>query len=463
VVFVSAQFVAFLSVLLSVYFLLRQRGQNALLALGSLFFIVVSDRRAAIVLVLGTLIDFAVSRKLRWDLPAPVRRRALWASVCGNVGLLLALRYVGSSATDSLAWLHLGPSKPLMAVSASFYALQRLTHTFDAYYRFIEPAESLLDFGLFVGFFPQLVAGPIERARNLLPQLALRRSFDMQRFHEACWLIGVGVFKKVYIADHFALANKQLWAADATGTDNLLGIYVYALQLYADFAGYSDMARGVARLFGLSVMQNFDAPYLARSLADYWRRWHISLSSWLEDYVTEPSLMALRSGGTAGLIATIWITFMLSGLWHGKGLTFLAWGAIHAAGLSLYTLTRRPRKRLKKRLPPPLMAALSGFVTFHYVCFAYVFFRAPSLKAAVSTLARLSSVPVLSRTITTWALELALYTVALLVLDLVQTRARDEFWIFKRPTWQRALCYGVMLFCVLRFPAPLEDFVYADF
>jgi alginate O-acetyltransferase complex protein AlgI len=461
--FVSLPFVAFVSVLLSVYFLLRQRGQNVLLALASLFFIVVCDRRAAVILVLGTLLDYALSRKLRWDLPAPVRRRALWASICGNVGLLLALRYVGSSAVGSSAWLQLGAGKPLMAISASFYALQRLTHTFDAYYRFIEPADSLLDFGLFVGFFPQLVAGPIERARNMLPQLALRRSFDMQRFHEACWLIGVGLFKKVYIADHFALATKQLWAAGATGSENLLGIYVYALQLYADFAGYSDMARGVARLFGLSIVQNFDAPYLAQSIADYWRRWHISLSSWLEDYVTEPSLMALRPWGTAGLIAAVWITFILSGLWHGKGSTFLVWGAIHAAGLSVYTLTRKPRKRLKKRMPPRLMAALSGFVTFHFVCFALVFFRAPTVRAAVSTLDRLKSAPVLSRTISAWALELALYTVALLVLDRAQTRTRDEFWIFKRPTWQRALCYGVVLFCVLRFPAPIEDFIYADF
>jgi D-alanyl-lipoteichoic acid acyltransferase DltB (MBOAT superfamily) len=458
----TLSYACFVGAVLVLYFRLSCRGQNVLLLLASLLFCATWDYRGALLLALSTALDFAISRGLAWERPEPLRRRALWSSVVLNLLVLVGAKYgrlfIGHSAV-------LEPVACFAPIGLSFYTLARLTHTFDVYHRVLRPARSLLAFSLFVAFFPQLTGGPIERARNVWPQLARRREHDLERTFEAFWLIGFGLFKKVYLADHAALIARRL-SDPGEGTSaacTLLGLYAYAIQIYGDFAGYSDIARGTARLFGIEILANFDAPYTSANLAEYWKRWHISLSSFLEDYVHRPAAMALRDQGEVGALCAIWLTFIVSGLWHGTGWTFLIWGALHAAGLSVFALTRKSRKRLKKRVPARVLTFCARVLTFHYVCLGYVFFRAPSLPAAWSSLRSLGSGFTVTFEVSRSWNALAFYFVLSFVLDALQRRAGSVFWIFRQRTWLRALVYAAMLLCMTRLFAPSEDFIYAEF
>ncbi|HEX7478093.1 MAG TPA: MBOAT family O-acyltransferase [Polyangiales bacterium] len=450
------------------YFRLPRVGQNVLLLAASITVCAGFGFRCVVLLIASTVLDYAIGRRLEWSRPESSRLRWTWFSVVSNVGLLALAKYgrLLSGQPSSLLGHALGEElRSWSTLGLSFYTLARMTHTLDVYYRIIRPARSLLDFSLFVAFFPQLTAGPIERARNILPQLAKRRRFELTRLYEATWLIGLGLFKKVFVADHCALLVKRLLGPGTAhnGLELLLGTYAFAFQLYGDFAGYSDMARGTARLFGIEIMQNFEAPYLGLNLAEYWRRWHISLSSFLEDYVHRPAVMTLRAHGTVGVVIAIWVTFLLSGLWHGTGWTFVAWGALHAAGLSAFALSRKLRKQLKQRLPSQLWTALSWLLTFHFVCFGYVLFRAPSLASVATTLSDAAAGFAVTLNVgRTWSAVL-FYAACLLSLDVMQRRQRDAFWIFAQRPWVRTLCYAVLLLCVVRLFAPGDAFIYAEF
>ena len=463
---VSFEYSLFVLALLPVYYRLSRAGQNTLLLAASLAFCAVADPRSVVLLAVATLVDFTIGRRLTWSRPDAERRRYLWLSVGFNLLLLGCFKYWDVGARLVFHGVpSAAPAHPFVPIGLSFYTLARLTHTLDVYFRLLQPCASFSDFALFTSFFPTLTSGPIERARNFLPQISERRRFDLSRVHAAFWLILLGLFKKVYVADTCAGIVKDYLNLenDPNGAETLLGVYAYAIQLYGDFAGYSDMARGVARLFGIDVTQNFRAPYLATSLADYWKRWHVSLSSFLDDYVFAPTSMALRDFGTVGIVGATWVTFIASGLWHGTGWTFLAWGGIHAAGLTVYALTRRFRKKMKKRVPRGVLGVVSALVTFHYVCFAYVFFRAESLAAAVTLLGHLGHPYAMTENIDDSGQKLAVLATLLLVLDGITWKKDSVFWVFLEPLWLRALCYAVLLFCIVRFHAPAEAFVYAQF
>jgi alginate O-acetyltransferase complex protein AlgI len=463
---VSFEYLSFVLALLVLYFKLSRAGQNVLLLGSSLGLCAFADVRSVGLLLGATFLDFSIGKRLAWEAPESERRRYLWLSVFLDVLVLVAFKY--SEVTVRFVFhgtAHLAPAHPFVPIGISFYTLARVTHTLDVYFRLMRPCTSFLDFALFASFFPTLTSGPIERARTFLPQLAPRREFDLSRSYGALWLILLGLFKKVYVADTCAGMVKDFldWEDNPNGAETLLGIYAYALQLYGDFAGYSDMARGVARLFGIDITQNFLAPYLATSIADYWKRWHVSLSSFLDDYVFVPSTMALRDYGTWGIVGATWVTFFVSGLWHGTGWTFLVWGGIHAAGLSVYALTRRFRKKLKKRVPARALAVVATLVTFHYVCFGYVFFRADDVSNAIATLSHLGHPYAMTQKITDSWLALLVLAALLFLLDGLAWKKANVFWVFFEPVWVRAVFYGVLLFCVVRFHAPAEAFVYAQF
>lgn len=469
----SWSYLCFVVAVAVLYFRLRRTGQNALLLAASLAFSATWDYRGALLLVASSIVDFAISRRLDWELPESVRRRALWLSVIVNVGTLASIKYarfwighVPQSFVQSEVW-HTSLSEQLRGfapVGLSFYTLARLTHTFDVYYRLRKPADKLLEFLLFVSFFPQLTAGPIDRARNVLPQLAKARDFDLDRTYGALWLIGLGLFKKVYVADHAGLIAWRMFVSNdgTSATATWMGLYAYAIQIYGDFAGYSDIARGTARLFGIDIMSNFSAPYWSANLAEYWRRWHISLSTFLEDYIDRPVAMALRDLGDLGWVLAIWVTFLASGLWHGTGWTFLIWAAIHAAGLTVYALTRRLRKRAQKRLPPVVLSTCARLLTFHYVCLGYLFFRAGSLKEAWGWLRSLGAGFSITFEVNHNWNSLLFYAAVMALLDYLEQRA-GELWIWRQQTWVRTVVYAAMMLSVVRLFAPSEDFIYAEF
>lgn len=455
--------------LLVVYYRFPYRWQNLSLLLASLGFCASWDWRGAALFVATTAIDYWLGRRLDWNQAQAIRRRALWTSVALNVLLLVAVREV-RHWSDFTSMGILAPLAQEVAnfslVGLSFYTLVRLTHTFDVYYRLAQPASRLSEFLLFAGFFPLLSAGPVERARNILPQLSRYRPLDMRRVYEGSWLILLGLFKKVFIADHAGLLAKRLLDPSPGATDSslatLLGVYAYALLIYCDFAGYSDIARGTARLFGIEVMPNFAAPYASKSLAEYWRRWHISLSSFLEDYVHRPLTLALRYRGDVGAMGAVALTFLLSGLWHGLGWTFLVWGAVHGLGLSVLYLTSKRRKRIKRKIPGWLFDSVAWLATFHYVCLGYVFFRAPSLSAAADTLSRLGSGLLITPDVEYAWDGLVFYALLTALLDRQELR-EGSFWVFDKPVWVRTACYAALLLAVVRLFAPGQEFIYAEF
>jgi len=450
--------------LYSLYWRVAASAQNWLLLGASLAFSAAYDVRFAFVLLLSTLLDFWIGLHLDWERPDIARTRWLWASIVLNIGLLTVFRVhrlwggsSGSGPSESLA------SEFAVSLGLSFYVLQRSTHALDVYFRVLRPCRNLLQFSTFVSFFPLLASGPIERAVNILPQLERPRRFDWQRFFASWWLIALGAFEKVFIADHCGELASALLKGDSGRLATVLGIYAYAFQLFADFAGYSDMARGAAGLFGIDVMQNFEAPYLSPNLSVFWQRWHISLSSWLNDYVFRPSSTALRNWGALGTVCAAFLTFIVSGLWHGSGTTFLVWGALHAAGISLFLVTKRARKRFKQRFPGAVSQWLGVFLTFHFVCLCLVVFRAANLSEAWHTFRQLGVHGQWHEEFRPYLAFVAVAGVAVIILQALQLKHRSSAWIFQYPVWVRALCYTALLFCILMYPGPTGRFLYAEF
>jgi D-alanyl-lipoteichoic acid acyltransferase DltB (MBOAT superfamily) len=349
-------------------------------------------------LIVGsTLLDFYVGRALHRSEDAAVRTRWLLVSLCANLGLLSLFKYgnfVLSSVQGVLDAAAVGATLPVLdlvlPVGISFYTFQTLSYTIDIYRRRLEPTNNLLHFALFVSFFPQLVAGPIVRASEFLHQIPQRAVPDAAREGAGLFLIARGLTKKIVFADYLATSlvdrvfdNPELYSS----VEILFAVYGYAVQIYCDFSGYSDVAIGAAMLLGFKLPENFRRPYGAADLQDFWRRWHITLSTWLRDYLYIP--LGGNRGGTWGTYRNLAITMLLGGLWHGAAWTFVVWGALHGAALGVVRMVQR-------RWPPAregqggLRRMVGVVVTFHFVCFCWIFFRARSFENAGDVLAGLA-------------------------------------------------------------------------
>jgi len=370
-----------------VYWRLRPRPQVVLLLGASYIFYGAWDHRFLFLLIISTLVDYGVGRGLaRTDDPTR-RRLLLFVSVGVNLGILGFFKYFDffiDSAQETLDAIGLGTDPVLLEivlpVGISFYTFQTMSYTIDVYRRHLQPTDDLLTFAVFVAYFPQLVAGPIERAARLLPQLEEPRTRpDADTLASGLGLILLGLLKKVVIGD--VLAGKVDLVFDGASTVGwvslVVGVYAFALQIYADFSGYTDIARGTSRLMGIELMRNFEGPYLSRSITEFWRRWHISLSQWLRDYLYIP--LGGNQGGTAATYRNLMITMLLGGLWHGANWVFVIWGGLHGVYLVAERLWRRPvdaAEPLRWRQVPAVI------VTFQLVCFAWIFFRSPDLGTA---------------------------------------------------------------------------------
>ncbi len=341
-IFHSLDFVGFLLVVVATYWMLPRRAQNALLLVGSYVFYGWVHPWFCLLIATSTLVDYSCGLGMeRW----PARKRLLLiVSLCSNLGLLGFFKYWGffvENAASVLAAVGLpsfGNSLDVfLPVGISFYTFQTLSYTIDVYRGRLHARRDLLDFAVFVSFFPQLVAGPIERAVNFLPQVERPRSMDAERVRSALLLILWGFFKKLCVADHVALVANRVFTLEDPGFWLLwVGVLAFCVQIYADFSAYTDIARGTARLMGFELMQNFQHPYASRTPQEFWRRWHISLSSWFRDYVFIP-LGGSRCAPSREMF-NLAVTFLLSGLWHGASWNFVLWGAYHGTLLVLYRL-----------------------------------------------------------------------------------------------------------------------------
>lgn len=399
--FNSLTFVVFLTLVFSFYWLLgKRKPQNILLLLASYLFYGWWDWRFCGLMLASSLIDYAAGAFV-YRCEKPVWRKAWLAlSLLMNLTLLGFFKYFNffassfAEAVGSLGWNpgHL-TLNIILPVGISFYTFQTMSYAIDIYRRQLEPSKSLIDYLAFVSFFPQLVAGPIERATDLLPQFHKARNFDSTAAADGLRQMLWGLFKKVAVADRLALLVDPVYAnpSDYSGTHLLFATVCFAFQIYCDFSGYSDMAIGAARQFGINLSRNFAYPYFSRDLREFWRRWHISLSTWFRDYVYIP--LGGNRRGSSGHIRNLMLTFIVSGFWHGAAWTYLAWGALNG----LLVVFRGPRRQGKPRsdvpggphlIPRP--AALAGMTaTFAAICFCWIFFRAASWSDALLIVRRI--------------------------------------------------------------------------
>ncbi len=388
-------FLVFFLTVWSLYWALgKKEPQNFLLALSSYVFYGWWDYRFCSLMLVSSLLDYAVGLALaRVDAPR-LRKGLLLLSICGNLGLLGFFKYYDFFA-ESLAALgrslgvEISPATlhVLLPVGISFYSFQTLGYAIDVYRRDLAPTRNLIDFLAFVSFFPQLVAGPIERAGNLLPQITSPRRFDAELAADGCRQMLWGVLKKIVIADNLAVLVDRVYASPATqsGPQLALGTVCFAFQIYCDFSAYSDIAMGCSNLFGIRLMRNFAYPYFSRSLTEFWQRWHISLSTWFRDYVYIP--LGGNQRGMARWRFNLVATFLLSGLWHGAAWQYVLWGGLNGAGVVSETWLRRRGSRPVDEVPGGAgglgLRSLAGIVaTFTFICLGWVLFRAPSLADA---------------------------------------------------------------------------------
>lgn len=398
--FNSWVFAIFLPLVLLGYYALDRRRQNLYLIAASYFFYGWWDWRFCSLLLISTIVDYAVARGMAGTTSTTRRKLYLLASCVTNLGILGFFKYFNffvDSADYLLRMVGLQPDMPtlhvILPVGISFYTFQTMSYTIDVYRGKIAPTRNLAEFALYVSFFPQLVAGPIERATRLLPQIQRQRVVTYDHLSTGTFLILLGLFRKVAIADGVAPLVNQLFAnPDAAGSWQLLiGLYLFSLQIYGDFAGYSDIARGTARLLGFELMENFQHPYFSTSITEFWRRWHVSLSSWLRDYLYIP--LGGNRFGTFMTYRNLMLTMLLGGLWHGAAWTFVVWGGLHGlylAGHKLLLGDRAPqvdnRPRTFTQWPRELAKAL---LTFHLVALTWIFFRAPDFDTAWTYLTRI--------------------------------------------------------------------------
>ncbi|GAC1679927.1 MAG: MBOAT family protein [Candidatus Acidiferrum sp.] len=385
----------FLILIVLVYWRLNWRNQNRLLLAASYFFYGWWDWRFLLLMIASTGIDYVIARKIE-DTSDPVRRKALLvASLVVNFTILGFFKYFNfflDSTSRSLGVLGVhniphGLLGIILPPGISFYTFQEVAYIVDVYAGRIKASRNFVDYGLFISLFPHLIAGPIQRPSHLLPQVQKRRDFNPQAFQNGCMLILMGLVRKTVIADNCAnLANAAFSGKlGSDGWATLIGVYAFAWQIYGDFSGYSDLARGSAQLFGFHFMVNFRQPYLAISLQDFWRRWHISLSTWLRDYLYIP--LGGDRNGVGKTYRNLITTMVLGGLWHGANWTYVVWGTIHGVGLCLERLVFGHHKQ---HAPPSGWRKWGQCVlTFHAVCFAWIFFRADSISGAMTMISHL--------------------------------------------------------------------------
>jgi D-alanyl-lipoteichoic acid acyltransferase DltB (MBOAT superfamily) len=469
--FNSVQFIIFFPTVVAIYFLLPHRHRWVLLLAASYYFYAAWKLEYTLLIFTSTAVDYVVARQMARTEHLAQRRIYLGISLLVNLGLLFGFKYFNFfneslRATFNLfnIFYNVPAFQLLLPVGISFYTFQTLSYVVDVYRGKVAPERHFGIYALYVAFFPQLVAGPIERATHLLPQFHQRMTFDQARIASGLRLILWGMFKKVVIADRLALYVNQVYDQPSNhgALTLLLASYFFAFQIYCDFSGYSDIAIGVARVMGFNLMENFRQPYMARSIAGFWRRWHISLSTWFRDYVYIPL------GGNRvpqwRWYSNLFIVFLVSGLWHGAAWHFVVWGTLHGllvvVEVALSGATLWGARRLGREEPLRVPATISIFATFHLVLFTWIFFRANTLADALLIVGRLltgAGTNSWAALYTPWvaagvdpAWEMSLSVALIVLLELIQwTERRGQSMERTFVTYSRPVRWAAYLFLAI--------------
>ena len=408
--FNSINFAIFLPIVFVFYWFVAKRDmklQNALLLVSSYLFYACWDWRFMFLLLFSTLLDYVTGLKMQDSETQNQKKIWFWLSIIINLGFLGVFKYYNffaesfAESVSRFGW-QVSPVmlKIILPVGISFYTFHGLSYVIDIYKSRIKAERNFVDYAVFVSFFPLLVAGPIERATHLLPQIKKPRTFDYAKAADGMRQILWGLFKKIVIADNCAQYANQIFDnyEDMSGSTLVLGAVFFAFQIYGDFSGYSDIALGTARLFGIELLRNFAFPYFSRDIAEFWRRWHISLSSWFKDYLYIP--LGGSAGGNWMRIRNTFIIFIVSGFWHGANWTFIAWGFLNALFILPSVIMKTNRNNLeivaRGRLFPTIKELFQMIITFGLTVFAWIFFRSENMEQALRYISGIFSPSVLS-------------------------------------------------------------------
>ena len=460
--FNSFSFLVFFPIVLLLYWQLQRAPllyQNLLVVLVSYLFYGWWDFRFLSLLVLSSFVDYFVGYQLPRQATQSRRKMLLAVSLCFSLGLLGFFKYCDFFIHSFAALLgRLGihadqfSLRIILPVGISFYTFQTMSYTIDVYRGKLAPTRNLFAFLAFVSFFPQLVAGPIERATNLLPQFLRRRTLDLDKARDGLRQMLWGFFKKLVVADNLAPLVKNAYEhwAQLSGLDLALGTFLFAIQIYCDFSGYSDIAIGSARLFGINLMRNFAFPYFSRDIAEFWRRWHISLSTWFRDYVYLP--LGGSRASTSRRIVNVMVTFTVSGFWHGANWTFIAWGFLNGVYYIPLMLAGQERKNtdiiaVNRRLPSPI-EGIQVLATFLLTLLAWVFFRSASLSDALGYISRTFTTSWLVRPSGRVIVAVG-YSLVMLLAEWVQRHNHHALTVDRLPTPARWGVYAAVSIAIL--------------
>ena len=470
--FNSWDFMLFLPMILGIYYLLNHKCQNAFLLAASYFFYGSWDWRFLSLLFVSTVVDYTAGLNIHRSSNPKVRRFFLCMSICVNLGILGTFKYFGFFVDSfanfahflGLGWSDFNPMKIILPVGISFYTFQTMSYTIDIYRSSFQPTKNFINFALYVSFFPQLVAGPIERGRRLLPQIARQRYISREMISNGVLLIVMGYFKKVFIADNLGIFVDHCFAnyQDMSSLSLLKGLYYFTVQIYCDFSGYTDIARGIGYLLGIKLMENFRQPLLSASVIELWSRWHISFTSWLRDYVFYP-----LGGGRKGLMKAarnVFLTCALGGLWHGASWNFVLWGCYFGLVMALEWMFY---SKSKHRVPNPpknwsqaSSVVLKILLTYHLFVFSGILFRSPDIVSAWEYGVRLFSLqPGLG--LTSFGFILFFLSFA---LDFPQYISGNQFVYLRISPVIKWIAYGIAVFIISIFGNMLEvPFIYFQF
>jgi D-alanyl-lipoteichoic acid acyltransferase DltB (MBOAT superfamily) len=468
-IFNTALFLFYFLVLLFFYQFVYQRKKSRVLYLTifSIFFYYKSGGMFFLLLILSTVVDFNLAK---WIYEAKTQTRKtglLIFSLVINLGLLAYFKYTNFFVSIMNDALHskINYFDIVLPVGISFYTFQVLSYTIDVYRNQLKPSDSILDFGFYITFFPHLVAGPIVRAKDFLPQIGIDIKLSKEDIAQAVFLIITGLFKKAVISDFISVNfvdrifdNPTLYS----GTENLLGVYGYAMQIYCDFSGYSDMAIGVALLLGYRLGINFNLPYQSSTITEFWRRWHISLSSWLRDYLYIP--LGGNKKGKIRQYVNLSVTMLLGGLWHGASWNFIFWGAMHGLMLALDKL-----KTDYLHLPKNKLMHILGIIfTFNFVCFCWIFFRSPDFKTSWQIVSQISK-GISFNLIQQWAVAYPAVCILLIVgyithLFPIWVEQKSIFTISKMHIALQAFLVFMVIWLVIQVKgSDIQPFIYFQF
>lgn len=472
--FNSWEFLFFLPVVLIFYYVFSHRVQNIWLLIASYFFYGWWDWRFLILIFISTSVDYFSALFIYNNTEEKKRKIGFYASIVVNLGLLGVFKYFNFFIDNFVALgsaVGINLNTPVMRlippVGISFYTFQTLSYTIDVYRNIQKPALNFFDFALYVSYFPQLVAGPIERASSLLPQILKKRKVNSEMINSGLLLILIGFFKKIAIADTAAAGVEEVFSNPARFSSWFLwkGLYLFSIQIYCDFSGYSNIARGVSKLFGIELMENFKSPYLSKNITEFWRRWHISLSTWLKDYLFIPLNLKLRYLKHFGTAISIIITFLLCGLWHGAAWTFIVWGLLHGLFLATHLYWNKSMMSGSVRrffnFPSFIGKVVSVIVVFHLVSFSWIFFRSQDFSEALIYMNGILSFK--GEFSFRFFLMPATLLTLLIPLDFTQYKKPDLVGIPSWPRLLRSAYYIIMILSVILLSSNEIPFIYFQF